>query len=72
MNLSRVVYSRRFNLGEYRSEEITLEYTFEVGEETSATDVILKARDEVAKNSTAYLQEKARKEKGLNGEAHAK
>lgn len=63
VNLSKIVYNRRFNLGDYQHEDITVEYAFEIGDKTTLEEAILKVRQGVAVSNTLYLRQKQQNKK---------
>jgi len=66
MNMSKVTYLRRFNLGDYQHEEFSAEVTMEEGESfAEAHEALGKLRKLFTVNSTKYIAEKNKASKAV-------
>ena len=68
MKIDRITYSRKFNLGQYESEDIGVEVSIEDGEDlVQAEKALQAARKLIIKNSTPYLKKLKASQKGKEG-----
>lgn len=56
MQVTKVSYSRRFNLGDYQHEDLLCEVALEVGDKSTADEAMKLARATCVGNSTKYLE----------------
>ena len=69
MNISKVSYTRKFNLGDYQHEEFTVEVSFDQEEGfKDAHEALINTRKLIVANTQKYLQAK-KKEKESEGES---
>lgn len=64
MQVSKVYYLRRFNLGDFQHEELSCEVSLEVGDKNTADEAMKLARKTCVENSTKYLEAIKKKEQG--------